>query len=784
MSLLRVSDSVIGEAQVIITADDEILLPKNDTLLILKGLISEKTTNQLSDLNQSDKLSQKDFRSAGLDLTFDFSTLESVISIPIEMLQTQQLSFEGAGDYNNYLEPSLASGYLNVTFSGSQVVQKDDQSTSETSFTSSFDSAFNIGRANLEYESEYVSSDVAESYYLREGTRFNMDFPSQGTRLVLGDMYNSGAAFQDGVDLLGIGLTRDFTLIPTRNVRPRATQSFTLQRTSNVDVVLDGIVVQRLTLNAGSYNLNDIPLAQGNNDVELIITDSSGQEERLQFSVATGNDLLDSGEFEYSIAYGLPSEINGDEIDYFTDQQLIHGYIEAGVTPWLTLGINGQAREELYQYGGSILFATELGTTELWASSSHHSDIGGGEAFRFAFDASFDSDNEYNPDFSLIYDYQTENFSGVRDFDSLTTPLNTVEHYVSLFSSMDISFRMRAALSLSYSSGSEESDNYTVVGPSFSGPLFATPASWSTRFNYQINEYEDDEFYTTLTLSWPLSKATRVVARYQSDTDYAAVEASYREGIGNTGGISAYASVGRERDTDADIDAGVDYTANRMSVSASHNTRYDDTDLETQTHNSQIELSSAIAFSGTSVAIGRQVGEAFAVVTKHPSLAENNVAIDPIRNTEYARVISRSTRNVLIPDLVAYNPQLIGFDVEDLPPGYDLGEGAFSLYPGYKRGYKLQVGSDSVLTVMGNVIEKKTGKPISLIVGEAIYLGKNAGKNDPVEFFTNRNGRFAISGLRPGKYRLDLFLKDTKSIEITLPKESDALIRLGDLYVE
>ncbi|MDN3683413.1 hypothetical protein QW180_01445 [Vibrio sinaloensis] len=96
-------------------------------------------------------------------------------------------------------------------------------------------------------------------------------------------MYNSGKLLQDAIDILGVGLTRDFTLIPTRNVRPKATQTFTLQRTSSVDVVIDGVVVQRLTLGAGSYNLNDIPLAQGNNDVELIITDSTGQEERVQF---------------------------------------------------------------------------------------------------------------------------------------------------------------------------------------------------------------------------------------------------------------------------------------------------------------------------------------------------------------------------------------------------------------------------------------------------------------------------------------------------------------------
>ncbi len=167
--------------------------------------------------------------------------------------------------------------------------------TRQSIYSTRFESGLNAGSANLEYEATFENGSSQDSDYYRQGTRLNYDFPSQGTRLVLGDMFNSGKSFQDGTDILGIGITRDFTLIPTRNVRPKANQSFTLQRTSNVDVVIDGIVVQRLTLGAGSYNLSDIPLAQGTNDVELVITDSSGQTERIQFSVATGNDLLNSG---------------------------------------------------------------------------------------------------------------------------------------------------------------------------------------------------------------------------------------------------------------------------------------------------------------------------------------------------------------------------------------------------------------------------------------------------------------------------------------------------------
>ncbi|MCV5888271.1 hypothetical protein OFN71_34195, partial [Escherichia coli] len=82
---------------------------------------------------------------------------------------------------------------------------------------------------NFEYESFIENGSLTGSSYVREGTRLNIDYPQQGTRIVIGDMYNSGQAFQDGTDILGVGVTRDFTLIPTKNVRPRASQTFTLQ---------------------------------------------------------------------------------------------------------------------------------------------------------------------------------------------------------------------------------------------------------------------------------------------------------------------------------------------------------------------------------------------------------------------------------------------------------------------------------------------------------------------------------------------------------------------------
>ncbi|HAS24651.1 MAG TPA: fimbrial protein, partial [Vibrio sp.] len=215
---------------------------------------------------------------------------------------------------------------------------------------------------------------------------------------------------------------------------------------------------------------------------------------------------------------------------------------------------------------------------------------------------------------------------------------------------------------------------------------------------------------------------------------------------------------------------------------ATHASRLEDISGETRNHSTDVTISSALAFAGSSVTLGRPVREAFAIVSKHESLAKNDVAVDPTKDGEYARVYLKGDASAMVPDLVAYNSQVVGYEVDNLPPGYDLGDGAFWIKPGYKRGFQLQIGSDAVLTVIGKLFDRQSNNPISLVAGVAHYLGE--AKQLPIDFFTNRNGIFAISGLKPGKYQLVLDTKEQESVIITLSERSDNLIRLGDVYVE
>ncbi|MFY2365640.1 hypothetical protein ACOQI8_28245, partial [Klebsiella pneumoniae] len=81
-----------------------------------------------------------------------------------------------------------------------------------------------------------------------------------------------------------------------------------------------------------------------------------------------------------------------------------------------------------------------------------------------------------------------------------------------------------AAMTLNYRSGIDKENDYWLISPSLSDGLFDTPATWSARVSYRHNESEDDDISTTVTISWPLSRQTRVVGRYTTELNEAALD--------------------------------------------------------------------------------------------------------------------------------------------------------------------------------------------------------------------------------------------------------------------
>jgi outer membrane usher protein len=131
-----------------------------------------------------------------------------------------------------------------------------------------------------------------------------------------------------------------------------------------------------------------------------------------------------------------------------------------------------------------------------------------------------------------------------------------------------------------------------------------------------------------------------------------------------------------------------------------------------------------------------------------------------------------------MPSLSSYSERMVPVDIENAPAGTDIGQGTFRLFPAYRSGYLLTVGSDYNVTALGTMLNAD-GEPVALVSGTAREVAHP--EREGVTVFTNRQGRFGAAGLAPGQWRVEM-LDDARSVFIIdVPADTQGVLRLGEI---
>ena len=299
------------------------------------------------------------------------------------------------------------------------------------------------------------------------------------------------------------------------------------------------------------------------------------------------------------------------------------------------------------------------------------------------------------------------------------------------------------------------------------------------RSEYRVDDDDDTDAASIFaSIRIPLSFDQDVSFSVDSRSDEVRGDYAYRGGS-RVGSFGASLGVARSDDEDLSVDAGADYIGNRFRAAIDHDTRFVELAGDDRTSTTRLRAETALAFAGGQIAVGRPVADSFAILSAHPTLEDRTVFADPADNGDLAT--SGWLGPALVPTLGTYSSRRLDVDVEDLPPGYDLGAGAFTLEPRYGSGYALEVGSAATVTTMGT-LEYDDGEPVALVAGKALHQDDEF--FEPVLMFTNRVGRFAISGLKPGRYRLELNDDNGTTIDFAIPDDAIGLHRAGTIVLE
>ncbi|GAM63222.1 P pilus assembly protein [Vibrio ishigakensis] len=158
------------------------------------------------------------------------------------------------------------------------------------------------------------------------------------------------------------------SLQPTRNIQSGSTQTIILNETANVAVFVNDIFLGDIRLPPGRYNIDDLPLTQGANEIRFNITYQSGRTETLFYSQFYNDRLLKQGFDDFGFYAGLISQVDDRKYSYDTEQYVIQSFYDYGITDNLTAGVNSAYHPLGYIGGLTTVLGTSWGNFSLRSS--------------------------------------------------------------------------------------------------------------------------------------------------------------------------------------------------------------------------------------------------------------------------------------------------------------------------------------------------------------------------------------------------------------------------------
>lgn len=786
----------MGELGVRILKNGEILLEKEGLDRLARPAMSPAGAALLGAVPAEKGFqSLRRLREAGLDIFYEPQRLEIVLRPSAEQATIADLSLSWYRQRAHPPTPTTGvSGFLNL-YNALEI----DHQTSKGAFGTStvrtlMDGAVRYGVVALEGEASF--DEQFGGGLRRSGTRLvadNLDFL---VRARAGDLVTQTTGFQTSEDILGLSLSRSFSeLNPGMSVRPTGAQSFRLNRPSRVDVIVNDAFVRRLNLQPGEYRLQDLGFSAGANNVQLLIEDDAGRRERLDFTLFLSGSLLAAGLTEFELTGGIRSRLEDDQRVYSGEdagQGVFSGFVRHGFTDSLTLGLDAQADERSGLYGGEALFATSFGAFSLNLAGSQQRHGQSGYAFDFNYELSrfklYPGDGA-NRSLSLSLEYRSDQFSALGNQGG-----NAANRFASTYS-QDLAVGYRLGLSGSWEWGVDntaDTGSGTGVGNGNRSSMVATLSGWKVKgaqvavsLGYTDGYTDFEGVYGLLSLTFDFDSHRRALATY--DSRYDRLQMDYSKTAPDEIGMVNYDLLAtRERDTES-FSGSLRYTANRAELEVEQEVATANGFGLVQSNQTTLRANTALVFAGGYVTLSRPVHDGFAIIGLHPTIADKTLVVDPPKGVDlWGAAYSAGPRYqtdflgpAVVHDLSAYAHRDIAVNVDDLPLGYDLGAGAFSVTPYYKSGYGLTVGSDYSVTLVATAVNRE-GEPASLLSGTAVEEGESS--HGPIQVFTNRKGRLVAQGLRPGRWTISLTEAQGRlRYVIDIPKGAGGIVRLGTL---
>jgi len=759
----------LGDILLTVSPDDRVEFSAERLLDLLANVLDPDVLRTLrASFAGKSTLTPADFQQSGIGIRYNPQTLDLELDIASERRasRTVNVSPLDRARIGEFVDPARFSAYVNVRGSLDYLHQGFNDGLQEPVFF--MDGATRFAGIVLESEIAWQPGVENRPDFQRIGSRAVFDDQKHLIRWTAGDLQPVARGFQAAPDIGGISIFRSYSVLePQTIVRPRGDRSFRLERPSTVEVNVNGQMVRRLQLAPGTYDLRDFPFTQGANDIRLSVLDDTGRSELLRFNVFLDQSQLAKGLSEFGLYAGVMAPLLPDG-PHYTDDFAFTGFYRRGISDYVTLGANAQADRRTLMGGIEGVLGTSIGTFGGNFSVSDIKRVGTGWAGILTFQRLIQRSGGRADSLNLSVEARSRWFGPV----GTILPSNPFQYEIGAGYSHAFNDYLYGGLDGRFSKGRDlqrDTHNYrATLGWRISDSVSMTADG----------RYERDNLGSRLgaliSLTVRLGRYSSLRGDYDTRFDRARVSFQTLHGQG-VGSYNVAADVERTNQGSG-VNVNGNYFANRAELGLSHFGTFENDFGDSTSQRSSLRFASSFAFADGHASIGRPIYDSFAIVRGHPGLKGAGVIVDP---SPYGYTASTGMLGSgLHPSLSSYSERTIAIDAPKAPAGVDLGQGSFRVFPPYRSGYDLVVGSAYTVTVLGRLLNRD-GEPVALVTGTAVELAHP--DNEPVPVFTNRDGRFGAPGLAPGKWRITMLDPLNSSFTIAVPDKAEGIIRLGDL---
>lgn len=758
----------LGDIALTIQIDDRLEFPTPRTLQLLGQVLNPDYFLTLEkSLGLQASLSPNDFVASGIKVIYNPRTLELNFIIPAELRISRAVIVSplDRDRIGSVITPADFSAYLNIRATADYIHAGGPTGFNEPLMI--LDGAARLGGVVAESEAIWQPG-VTGVDFQRLGSRLVYDDLKNLVRWTAGDLQPLARGFQNSPDIAGLSIFRSYSVLqPQQIIRPRGDRSFRLDRPSTIEVEINGQIIRRLELAPGNYNLRDFPFAQGANNIRLSVLDDSGRSEVLNFSLFLDQSQLAKGLSEFGLYAGVKAPL-GLRGPHYTNDYIASGFYRRGISDFLTVGVNAQIDKGSRLFGTEAVVATPFGTLATNLALSDIDAQGSGYAGTLTFQRLIQRANGQADTLNLFVETRSAKFGPVSSF----YVSNPYDFEVGGGYSHAFTDQFYAGIDARYSHGrGTEIDlhSYRLSG----GFRISPTANLTGDIRYE-KDTRGARVGAFASLTIRFGRYTTARADYDTRDNRARVSFQTLHGQG-VGSYNITADIDRS-DNSSGFNFNGNYIANRAELGLSHFGSFTDDFGRRTSERTSLRIGTSLAFADGALSVGRPIYDSFAIVTPHRKLNKTDVVIDP---TPYGYTANSGKLGAAThPSLSSYADRTITVDAPDAKAGTDVGQGSFHLFPPYRSGYRLVVGSEYGVTAVGTMVDVD-GEVVSLVTGTATELAHP--DQPPVTIFTNRQGRFGATGLAPGKWRIEMLDSKQSVFEIDIPDNGENIVRFDQI---